>query len=48
VTVLDTDVAVNCREEDTPAYTLRAHVEGNSEKTVELRFCSFECLENWT
>lgn len=55
---------VNCRTDEAPAYTLRAHVEeqaddeadqqaatdGGTESTatVDLRFCSFECLETWT
>jgi hypothetical protein len=44
----------NCQAEATPAYTLRAHVdsppEGGDvgEVTVDLRFCSAECLRAWT
>jgi hypothetical protein len=51
----------NCRREDDPAYTLRAHVEqeggtddretatdGGESPVVDLRFCSFDCLREWT
>ena len=40
----------NCRTDESPAYTLRAHVDEQAEEdaTVDLRFCSFECLETWT
>jgi len=38
----------NCRREENPAYTLRAHVDEGDQTTVDLRFCSFDCLENWT
>ena len=40
----------NCRTDDSPAYTLRAHVEeqADQEKTIDLDFCSIECLDTWT
>ena len=56
----------NCREDGTPAYTLRAHLEGSERSdgqgrretaartdggkaaTVDLPFCSLECLRVWT
>lgn len=37
----------NCHADRQPAYTLRAHVE-NEETVVDLRFCSIDCLEDWT
>ncbi|QLH77854.1 hypothetical protein HZS55_11335 [Halosimplex rubrum] len=53
----------NCRAEGQPAYTLRAHVDGDdgggeddadartdggASATVDLPFCSLECLTAWT
>lgn len=37
---------VNCQA-DERAYTLHAHVDGE-ERTVELSFCSADCLDDWT
>ncbi|WP_167837342.1 hypothetical protein [Halosimplex halophilum] len=50
----------NCRADGEPAYTLRAHVDGDdgddeeartdggANATVDLPFCSLECLTAWT
>jgi len=47
---------VNCRTDDSIAFTLRAHTGDTRENrnesrhegsTVDLRFCSFECLDTW-
>ncbi|QLH81823.1 hypothetical protein [Halosimplex pelagicum] len=52
----------NCRADGEPAYTLRAHVDGDGDDeddeaartdggasaTVDLPFCSLECLTAWT
>jgi hypothetical protein len=36
---------VNC-ETDRRAYTLHAHVD-DSDSTIELPFCSSDCLDEW-
>jgi hypothetical protein len=48
----------NCRQDKPPAYTLRTHVDseeaadtradGGDAVTVDLSFCSIECLQTWT
>ena len=37
----------NC-ESDEVAYTLTTHVESASEESIDLTFCSSECLRVWT
>lgn len=37
----------NCRSEERIAYTLQTHVAGD-DRTVELEFCSADCLRGWT
>ncbi|MFD1564887.1 hypothetical protein ACFR99_15220 [Haloarchaeobius amylolyticus] len=37
----------NC-ESDEIAYTLTTHVDSGSTESVDLHFCSSECLRVWT
>jgi len=40
-------VCDNCASDEV-AYTLTTHVESGSEGTIDLHFCSSECLRVWT
>ncbi|WIV66588.1 hypothetical protein [Natrialbaceae archaeon AArc-T1-2] len=38
----------NCTSDDEIAYTLTTYVDGESNKSIELHFCSTACLRVWT